>query len=297
MLVLTRKPGQSIMIGDGIEVQVLSVAGEKVRLGITAPTRRRRSSATRSTSGSRPSRPQSVNGSREVERRRSSASLRSRSAASAISQASVSNITTTTVTHGDRERDEQDAEPDLAARLGALNAARARAVGGALAQLLAPAPLERHLLLERQLDLSHALSHSHLRHGASPPSAGHRWAGVSLASAPPRVTGYKRPTGRGPARPASASSRANSGASASFGRDRQRPREAAPDQLGVDASRPARRADVGEQPPVVVAALGPEARASRVAPADQLARSPSLASCPKHSSGSSGVDSGVSMPM
>jgi carbon storage regulator len=25
------------MIGDGVEVQVLSVAGEKVRLGITAP--------------------------------------------------------------------------------------------------------------------------------------------------------------------------------------------------------------------------------------------------------------------
>ena len=37
MLVLTRKPGQSLMIGDGVEVQVLSVAGEKVRLGITAP--------------------------------------------------------------------------------------------------------------------------------------------------------------------------------------------------------------------------------------------------------------------
>jgi carbon storage regulator len=37
MLVLTRKPNQSIMIGDGVEVQVLSVAGEKVRLGITAP--------------------------------------------------------------------------------------------------------------------------------------------------------------------------------------------------------------------------------------------------------------------
>jgi carbon storage regulator len=37
MLVLTRKPSQSIMIGDGVEVQVLSVAGEKVRLGITAP--------------------------------------------------------------------------------------------------------------------------------------------------------------------------------------------------------------------------------------------------------------------
>ena len=37
MLVLTRKMGQSVMIGDGVEVQVLSVAGEKVRLGITAP--------------------------------------------------------------------------------------------------------------------------------------------------------------------------------------------------------------------------------------------------------------------
>lgn len=37
MLVLTRKPGQSIIIGNGIEVEVLSVAGEKIRLGITAP--------------------------------------------------------------------------------------------------------------------------------------------------------------------------------------------------------------------------------------------------------------------
>ena len=37
MLVLTRKPGQSIMIGEGVEVQVLSVGGEKVRLGIAAP--------------------------------------------------------------------------------------------------------------------------------------------------------------------------------------------------------------------------------------------------------------------
>lgn len=36
MLVLTRKTGQRIMIGDGIEVAVLSTAGEKVRLGITA---------------------------------------------------------------------------------------------------------------------------------------------------------------------------------------------------------------------------------------------------------------------
>jgi len=37
MLVLTRKANQSIMIGDDIEVSVLSVVGEKVRLGIQAP--------------------------------------------------------------------------------------------------------------------------------------------------------------------------------------------------------------------------------------------------------------------
>jgi carbon storage regulator len=36
MLVLTRKPNQSIMIGDDIEVSVLSIAGEKVRIGIQA---------------------------------------------------------------------------------------------------------------------------------------------------------------------------------------------------------------------------------------------------------------------
>ncbi len=37
MLVLTRKANQSIMIGDGIEVSVLAVMGEKVRIGIEAP--------------------------------------------------------------------------------------------------------------------------------------------------------------------------------------------------------------------------------------------------------------------
>ena len=37
MLVLTRRVQQSIMIGDDVEVRVLSVAGEKVRIGITAP--------------------------------------------------------------------------------------------------------------------------------------------------------------------------------------------------------------------------------------------------------------------
>ena len=37
MLVLTRKSNQSIMIGDEIEISVLSVVGDKVRLGIEAP--------------------------------------------------------------------------------------------------------------------------------------------------------------------------------------------------------------------------------------------------------------------
>jgi carbon storage regulator len=37
MLVLTRKSNQSIMIGDDIEVSVLAIMGEKVRIGIEAP--------------------------------------------------------------------------------------------------------------------------------------------------------------------------------------------------------------------------------------------------------------------
>lgn len=37
MLVLTRKSNQSIMIGDDIELSVLAVVGEKVRIGIQAP--------------------------------------------------------------------------------------------------------------------------------------------------------------------------------------------------------------------------------------------------------------------
>ena len=37
MLVLTRKINQSIIIGDEVEVVVLEVRGEQVRLGIRAP--------------------------------------------------------------------------------------------------------------------------------------------------------------------------------------------------------------------------------------------------------------------
>lgn len=37
MLVLTRRPEESIIIGDQIIVTVLAVDGDKVKLGITAP--------------------------------------------------------------------------------------------------------------------------------------------------------------------------------------------------------------------------------------------------------------------
>ena len=37
MLVLTRKTNESIMIGDDVEVSVLAVSRDKIRLGITAP--------------------------------------------------------------------------------------------------------------------------------------------------------------------------------------------------------------------------------------------------------------------
>ncbi|APZ94825.1 carbon storage regulator [Fuerstiella marisgermanici] len=37
MLVLTRKPGQSVQIADNVTVSILSSSGNRVRLGITAP--------------------------------------------------------------------------------------------------------------------------------------------------------------------------------------------------------------------------------------------------------------------
>ncbi len=37
MLILTRKVGETLTIGDDIEVTVLAVAGNQVRIGINAP--------------------------------------------------------------------------------------------------------------------------------------------------------------------------------------------------------------------------------------------------------------------
>ena len=37
MLILTRRVGQTLMIGDDVSVTVLSVKGKQVRVGINAP--------------------------------------------------------------------------------------------------------------------------------------------------------------------------------------------------------------------------------------------------------------------
>ncbi|MBU1863480.1 MAG: carbon storage regulator CsrA [Candidatus Omnitrophica bacterium] len=37
MLVLSRKPNESIMIGNDVEVKIVEVKGDYVKLGITAP--------------------------------------------------------------------------------------------------------------------------------------------------------------------------------------------------------------------------------------------------------------------
>ncbi len=37
MLVLSRRMGETIKIGDGIELTVVAIRGDRVRLGVTAP--------------------------------------------------------------------------------------------------------------------------------------------------------------------------------------------------------------------------------------------------------------------
>ncbi|MEW4307902.1 carbon storage regulator CsrA [Rossellomorea marisflavi] len=37
MLVLTRKTGESIQIGDNIEIKIVSIQGDQIKLGIDAP--------------------------------------------------------------------------------------------------------------------------------------------------------------------------------------------------------------------------------------------------------------------
>jgi carbon storage regulator len=37
MLILTRRPGESIQVGDEIEISIIEIRGNQVRLGINAP--------------------------------------------------------------------------------------------------------------------------------------------------------------------------------------------------------------------------------------------------------------------
>jgi carbon storage regulator len=38
MLVLTRRPGESLLIGDDVEIQVVRIEGDRVVIGIVAPS-------------------------------------------------------------------------------------------------------------------------------------------------------------------------------------------------------------------------------------------------------------------
>lgn len=37
MLVLSRKPGESIVVGDGVRISVMKVQGNRIQIGIEAP--------------------------------------------------------------------------------------------------------------------------------------------------------------------------------------------------------------------------------------------------------------------
>lgn len=37
MLILTRRPGESLLIGDGIKITLINVEGNQVKIGIHAP--------------------------------------------------------------------------------------------------------------------------------------------------------------------------------------------------------------------------------------------------------------------
>lgn len=59
MLILTRRPGESIQVGENIEISILEIRGNQVRLGINAPSdvlvlRSELADITRNTDGASP---------------------------------------------------------------------------------------------------------------------------------------------------------------------------------------------------------------------------------------------------
>ena len=180
MLVLTRKSNQSIMIGDEIEISVLSVMGDKVRIGIQAPRSipvyrrevyvaiqrereegllgdetpvargRARSASCRRASGAEPARPIPF-------------FMAPVPGAIRESGYSARNITTETMTAVASSVSESTKKRDLPWLDHALGAALGGAALGAAAQQLAAIAVERRLLDERAFELVEALSHLHSR--------------------------------------------------------------------------------------------------------------------------------------
>ena len=176
MLVLTRKSNQSIMIGDDIEVSVLSVMGDKVRIGIQAPQevpvfRTEIYFEIHRKDGDAP-----MDVREEVDE-----ALRDLGESSALSEstqrqhsarrAPLSSPAEQQVEHAEHHRgddhrgrdereDEQD-EADRAALVTAVDFAFERALLGGPLQRVAAAALERDLFGKRPLELAKALAHPH----------------------------------------------------------------------------------------------------------------------------------------
>ena len=169
MLVLTRKSNQSIMIGDDIEVSVLSIMGEKVRIGIQAPRdipvfrkevyleiQAERGQVTVGAAGRRRAAQAQHVAALERRRRRRRAGRGRASAHDDVERLEHRHG------HDDRGRDEHEHEHDEARRAALvrlLDAALLRAHDRLAAQRLPADPVVVGLLVERALELREALSH------------------------------------------------------------------------------------------------------------------------------------------
>ena len=152
MLVLTRKPNQSIMIGDDVEVSVLSVMGEKVRIGIQAP--------------------QEIPVFRKeiyLEIHRDDGNVQDNVPAEVDPLGELEESAEHDHCHdhgGQDQREHQQHEAREAPSLTAVDFAFERALLGSALQRRAAAAVERDLLDELALPLGQALAHLH-RRGAS----------------------------------------------------------------------------------------------------------------------------------